>query len=348
MEEGLSAEQLSRFEAEGFVHPVVLAPPARREFLHRAYTEFRKQVSSAGAGPWADLRFRSHLFLPWLNQLLLASDVSRNLVASARQVLKSDELVIWSTDWVVKDGKHDASDPSQAKHGFFSWHQDSTYSGFNGTQAVTFWIAFADVIDEACGPIRFRAGSHRLGQLPHATNLGDAGNMLAFGQCIEAEAWNAKIEHLREETAFPLRTGEASIHDFSVAHASDDNLTSDSRIGLAVRVVRADAFAQISKFAKRSASGFPERVSPLSCPRSCDFEALRNYYADTQKWCFEVEPRPCADAHDGSKPDRTTVSDSDLAICCLKEWRVSMERENSAYFEESAESPDSSSVRGRT
>ena len=334
-EYGLNAAQLLQFEADGFISPVLLASPEKRDFLQQAYAEFRHQLqaSSEPEHGWSDLRFRSHLYLPWLSDLLLESDLGGRLIVSARQVLKSDDLVIWSSDWCVKEPPKDRKQAE--RQGFFSWHQDSTYSGFDGSQAVTFWIAFCDLLDPACGPVRFRAGSHKLGQLHHTKNVGEAGNMLAFGQCIEAEAWASQVEHLGEKIAFPLRVGEASIHDFSVVHASDENLARDARIGLAVRVVRADAFAQIDKFAKRSAAGLPERVTPLSCANHarlpCDFETLRAHYADVDKWCFEVEPRPSATPRPVGS---TGVSSPNSDFGCLNEWRISMARENSAYFGE--------------
>ena len=71
-------------------------------------------------------------------------------------------------------------------HGqYFSWHQDSTYSGFSGDDAVTFWIAFCPVTEEM-GPLQYRVGSHALGQLRHEERPEErnAGNMLAFGQTI--------------------------------------------------------------------------------------------------------------------------------------------------------------------
>ena len=45
------------------------------------------------------------------------------------------------------------------------------------------------------------------------------------------------------------------------------NTTKEPRVGLAIRVARADAFAKIDKFRDRGSSkgGLWERVSPLSC-----------------------------------------------------------------------------------
>ena len=51
------------------------------------------------------MRFRSHLFLPWLNELLFCPKKNGALVRAAGAALCSEDLVVWSTDWVVKDGQ---------------------------------------------------------------------------------------------------------------------------------------------------------------------------------------------------------------------------------------------------
>ena len=135
-------------------------------------------------------------------------------------------------------------------HGqYFSWHQDSTYSGFSGDDAVTFWVAFGPVTEEM-GPLQYRVGTHALGQLRHEERPEEraAGNMLAFGQTIppsgsgsdSAKAAATATTIVRatttstatattpaawdDDTAFPiavaapLAPGEASVHNFSLVH----------------------------------------------------------------------------------------------------------------------------------
>ena len=57
------------------------------------------------ARDWSNMRFRSHLFLPWLNELLFCPKKNGALVRAAGAALCSEDLVVWSTDWVVKDGQ---------------------------------------------------------------------------------------------------------------------------------------------------------------------------------------------------------------------------------------------------
>ena len=66
---------------------------------------FRSSTARAPiARDWAHLRFRSHLFLPWLSELLFCPRRNRALATAAAAALRSEDLVVWSTDWVVKDG----------------------------------------------------------------------------------------------------------------------------------------------------------------------------------------------------------------------------------------------------
>ena len=346
--------EVQGFDDRGFAFPVTVFEAALRATLQDRYRCFREEVAnleSAGGRPagdlgvaqtWANLRFRSHLFLPWLHDLLFSPARNGPLVAAARSALKTDDLVVWSTDWCVKDAARATEDAARADGcgqrplGFFSWHQDSTYSGFSGAQAVTFWIAFSDVLDGAAGPLRFRAGSHRLGQLPHVERPGQPGNMLSLGQTVAEDVFRERVAHLREEVAVPLQTGQASVHDFSVVHASDENRGRCARVGLAVRVVRADAFSEVEKFCHRCALGCPERVTPLSCqaagrPGGGDdrehFDALYAYFSDAARWCFELEPRAEGDGDRAFSPNS------------LREWATSMMRENDAYFEKAEASP---------
>ena len=70
-----------------YVYLPLTASPEKRDFLQQAYAEFRHQLqaSSEPEHGWSDLRFRSHLYLPWLSDLLLESDLSGRLIVSARQ-----------------------------------------------------------------------------------------------------------------------------------------------------------------------------------------------------------------------------------------------------------------------
>ena len=235
----------------------------------------------------------------------------------ARTLFGSETIVIWSTDWCVK---------AFSSEGHFSWHQDSTYSRF-GVEALTLWIAFSDIESEICGPVAFKKGSHKLGQMPHiekkATREADNTNMLALGQTIPETFDNELIDLLTLtnnqslttkqkswssvfETALacPLTSGVASAHSFLTIHSSQANRhpTLD-RIGLAIRLVNAADNTQITnKLNKR-----PDRVT-LLCG---DQEDVKHFGG--------LEKRPSQEFGEEE----------------MREWQLSMQKENEFYFQSS-------------
>lgn len=275
------------FRRDGVLSPVNLfdAEPFRSE---RASEEFRRfyrlargdaAAAELGAG-WSQLRFKSHLLLPWLWRLLSGCERLRGL---ARAALGARTVLLWSTDWCVKPAGSLAN---------FSWHQDSTYSGF-ADGAATVWVAFSDV-GVSSGPVLFRRGSHRLGQLPHQETV-DASNLLALGQTIpdDPEGWSALPLHRAE-----LRAGQASAHHFRTVHSSSQNLASHDRVGLALRIVAADA--------------------PRDGPPRPVRERATLLFGDPQEGSrhFDLEPPP----------------QLELGRRELAEWHESMEREKANYF----------------
>merc|ERR1712194_578021 len=147
----------------------------------------------------------------------------------AQALLECEDVVVWSTDWCVKP----MGTPFR-----FSWHQDSTYSKFTGRQGVTVWLAFSDVTKEH-GPLLFRPGTHKLGQLYHYENETDGENMLAFGQTIP-DSEDSRFEQLLPEqrawnesptaVGSGLRPGTSSAHSFEVIHSSQANVAGADRV----------------------------------------------------------------------------------------------------------------------
>lgn len=207
-----------QYREDGFCFPLKLFPDQDFDFLPR-YKEFRKTCLQQKK--WSEYRFKSHLLLPWLYDLLVNN---KQLQEAARSLLQTNDVVIWSTDWCVKPGR-------SLDH--FTWHQDSTYSKLDG---ATVWLAFSEV-KASSGPLLFRKSSHRFGQVPHVESE-DESNLLAFGQYIP-ESQNAWCS-LPVVTA-ELQPGEASAHSFFTIHRSASNEDSEDRVGLAIRIVAASS-----------------------------------------------------------------------------------------------------------
>lgn len=278
---------------------------------------------------WSNLRFKSHILLPWLYELL-TEKITLQTKTLIQTILNTDDVVIWSTDWCVK--------PPSSKSKF-SWHQDSTYSGFTQGTGLTLWIAFSNVTPES-GPMVFKVGSHRLGgQLYHFEDDSDPDNMLAFGQTIprsifpsiketyhlemaelcsedglnhlEVKERTCALKNLSENerrwelcpsVSHSLLPGEATCHGFHTVHSSQANCGATARVGLAVRLVRADCGVA----GKRK-----DRVTKFAG----DIKGALKLGGDHG---FEEE------LSDGS----TSLPFEEL----VNEWKLSLEREKEEYF----------------
>ncbi|CAD7940662.1 unnamed protein product [Amoebophrya sp. A25] len=192
------------------VHNIFADFAATPEDFHRRYhplySSFREGCLREGS--WSEKRFKSHLLLPWLHEILAGN---ASLKALGQSLLGSDNIAIWSTDWCVKpairpseetNGIEDdlqasaATTSPRAPAYYFTWHQDSTYSRL--PDGITVWIAFSDV-QESSGPVLFYPGSHKLGQLPHSEDRSDPNNMLAFGQQVTDEGMERLFRSLVED-----------------------------------------------------------------------------------------------------------------------------------------------------
>lgn len=101
-------------------------------------------------------------------------------------------------------------------------HQDMPYWPFAPAEMITAWIALDDTTLEN-GCVRFVAGSHRLGMLPHAPS-GVAGNSLGL---VDHPAVNALPERPVE-----VRRGSCVLHHCLTVHRSEPNQSAHPRRGL--------------------------------------------------------------------------------------------------------------------
>ena len=111
---------------------------------------------------------------------------------------------------------------------FVDWHQDLKYWGLDPAYAVTAWIAVDDS-DVGNGCMRVIPRSHRMGIVEHTTSS-ERGNILHRNQAIR----NDLIDESKAVN-LELRAGQVSLHHGELFHASNPNLSSRRRCGLAVR-----------------------------------------------------------------------------------------------------------------
>ncbi|MCE9592477.1 MAG: phytanoyl-CoA dioxygenase family protein [Planctomycetes bacterium] len=146
-------------------------------------------------------------------------------VIDAVEMAAGPNVVLTATHFFVKY--------PDAGERFVAWHQDVTYWGFEPPKATTIWLAIDDA-DVENGCMRVIPGSHKRGQLPHGKST-RPGNLLFVNQEIP-------IEMVDESTAidFPLRAGQASVHDGLTIHGSNPNRSGRRRCGMTIRFTTPD------------------------------------------------------------------------------------------------------------
>jgi non-haem Fe2+, alpha-ketoglutarate-dependent halogenase len=171
--------------------------------------------------PLGDERFKPHLHLPFINQIVRHP----KLVKSVKAILKSDNILCWSSDFNVKKAK---------SQDIYSPHQDATYTGLEPPAlCLTAWVALSDPVGTSEGCLEFFAGSHHRGQVRHLESTARSdNNLLSRGQYID-------ISPEEKPICIPLRGGQATLHHFHTIHQSGPNKSDRNRIGLAIRYMAA-------------------------------------------------------------------------------------------------------------
>jgi len=166
-------------------------------------------------------------------------------LASRKEILKEVERIIgkdiniWSSAFFVKE-------PNNKK--YVGFHQDSPYWQLSSSKVVTAWIALSDSIkDNGC--LQFIESASEDSKSIHPLDVVDAYSTYKEGlkttKNEDLISYNQLIpkKYLENKRYFvELKSGEFSIHDISVIHGSDKNVSNQYRIGLAVRYIDSNTF----------------------------------------------------------------------------------------------------------
>jgi hypothetical protein len=212
MPKWLTQAQIEQYREEGCVFPIRVMSETEAAALRGRLQEFERRTGGPLKG---DLRHKSHLLFTWLAEL-----VRRSAILDAVEDLHGPDLLCWTTNFFIKE----AADPA-----FVSWHQDSTYWGLSTPNVVTAWVAFTPAT-EANGAMEYIPGSHKLDQTPHRDTFAKH-NLLTRGQEVMVEVDRS------QRRIITLHPGEMSLHHVRLVHGSPPNLSSDRRIGFAIRYI---------------------------------------------------------------------------------------------------------------
>ena len=210
----LSIEQITRFDANGYLSPLSVFTCAEAQDLRAQYEAFEQRFGDQSVAKRTDL----HLAQRW------AWDVIHDpRIVSRVACLLGPNVLLWSINWFIKE-------PNTSK--FVSMHQDANYWGLKPFNVITAWIALSDASLET-GPMRFLPGSHKAPLHEH-DNTYHKDNLLSRGQVIKTSIDETKV------LSAPLSAGEMSLHHVGIVHGSGPNTTNDRRIGMVLRYCATD------------------------------------------------------------------------------------------------------------
>jgi len=209
---GLTKEQVEAFHREGFYAPVDALPADEADALRRSLEAFERTLPPGPVEPM--YRRRLHVLLPWMRDL-----VEDPRVLDPVESLIGPDILVFTSTFFVKE---------PASPTITAWHQDALYLGLN-EEHISAWVAFSDA-SELAGCVRFVAGSHERGQLPHV-NKSVPNSLNVVSQEIPDDFANADVR------SAPLRRGQMSLHHTLVIHASEPNRSNDRRIGVSISYI---------------------------------------------------------------------------------------------------------------
>jgi len=205
----ITHEQLQQFERNGFLFPVRVLTAAEAAAFRAWFDATREQMGNVRRIDQA------HLFFRWAYEL-----ATHPAVLDVVEQFLGPDILVHSTRIFCKD-------PGQPT--YVSWHQDGRYSGLQGRQAPSIWIALSESTPQN-GCLRVIPGSHLQGPLPHQETFAEH-NMLNHGEQITAP--------LDESTAIDvvLQPGEMSLHHVDMVHGSAPNRSGGKRVGFIITCI---------------------------------------------------------------------------------------------------------------
>jgi ectoine hydroxylase-related dioxygenase (phytanoyl-CoA dioxygenase family) len=208
----LSPESIERYQRDGILFPIPVLSTAE-------VADYRNALESVAVicGEGYRRRFDNlHLFFPWAYRL-----ATNERVLNAVEGILGWDLVVDATLVFYKP-------PFDA--GYAAWHQDSVYSNWHLTPAVSAWIALT-ASEPANGCMRVVPGSQRDGVREHDTVADDPDLMNRRGECVRMDIDESHAVDV------VLRPGEMSLHHANIVHGSNANRSDGPRIGFIVRFV---------------------------------------------------------------------------------------------------------------
>ena len=203
------------YHREGFFSPVRVITEDQASRYRKLLENYEGQLGHTVRG---HERTKPHLILSWVDELM-----RHPVILDSVEKIIGSSILCWNSWFWIKEPN---------SRSFVSWHQDCNYWGLDTDELVTAWLALSPA-NEKSGCMRVLPQSHKKSALEHV-DLYHEDNMLTRGQAIQ------DINE-RDAVSMPLDSGEMSLHNIRMAHASCANTTNDRRIGLSFHYIPTNA-----------------------------------------------------------------------------------------------------------
>lgn len=210
MPQALTAEQVTKYEVEGYLSPLPVFLPDEIRDIDQDFQRLL-QLLPDGRQPGDISQWHEH-------DSFLYDICAEPRLLDYVESLVGPDFYLWGSHFFAKA----PYDPTPV-----AWHQDAYYWPLEPREAVTVWLAFSDS-DVANGCMRVIPRSHRSGILKHQRTHEAQANALWLE--LEGGQFN-----LADAVNIELQAGQASLHDDHIVHGSEGNSSSRWRIGLAIR-----------------------------------------------------------------------------------------------------------------
>jgi chlorinating enzyme len=210
----LKEEYVRAYREQGFAGPFDALSAQEVDYFRGELEDFESHEGGLLSSLPGQVRAKTHLLFPWMNELVRLPTV----LDAVESLIGPDILVYHVTCWIKEPGDG----------AYVSWHQDGAYFFLEPAEHVTAWIALSDASEES-GCLQVLPGSHRRGELNHKKGSTE-GNLLSNGQYVEGLDWT-RAELLQ------VPSGQFTLHDTHLVHASRPNRSRDRRIGIGVSYI---------------------------------------------------------------------------------------------------------------
>lgn len=245
----LNTEQLASYRQRGYLAPVDALSADETARARRSL----EAVERAHGGQWPrSVSHKPHLAFTWLDAL-----VRHPAILDVVEDIVGPDILCWSSRLFIKD-------PGDG--GFVSWHQDLPYWGLDISDSiVSVWLALSPAT-RANGVMKVIPGSHRK-LVRHRDAV--ASNLLRKGQEVAVAVDESQAAYME------LGAGQMSLHHGLLFHGSEENHSTERRIGYAIRYLPTGV---------ASLDGLPRDTASLV--RGTDRHAH-----------FDLLPQPAGDMH---------------------------------------------------